>query len=132
MVIIATDSDFPEQRYWPDLLKRQVEEAKQQVAQAKAKKKTQEEANQTQQPVEPEPIAEQSVSQSKEQMHYVLSTEVSGRAMEEARKFIPDAFVREFPEGPRIQMGVFKNPDTAKNLVEQLQQQGINASIYSP
>lgn len=131
VVIIATDSDFPEQRYWPELLKRQVEEAKQRIAEAKGNKKEPEEANQIQPPEEPEQIAEQPDSKSKEQMHYVLSKEVSENAIEKARKFIPDAFVREFPEGARIQMGVFKDPATAKSLVEELQQQGINASIYS-
>jgi cell division septation protein DedD len=52
--------------------------------------------------------------------------------LEQARTVVPDAYVRDFPKGSRIQMGAFKTESEAKRLVEELQRQGISASIYRP
>jgi cell division septation protein DedD len=62
----------------------------------------------------------------------VLVNYKSDRTLEQARTVVPDAYVRNFPEGNRIQMGAFKRESEAKTLIEQLNQQGVSASIYRP
>lgn len=64
--------------------------------------------------------------------YYVLTNYQGDGSLEQAKTMVPDAYVRNFPEGTRIQMGAFKLESEAKSLVEQLQQQGISASIYRP
>jgi serine/threonine-protein kinase len=62
----------------------------------------------------------------------VLVNYSSDRDLAQAKKVVPDAYVEKFPQGARIQMGAFKRESQAKTLVEQLKQQGVTASIYSP
>ncbi|MEB3337239.1 MAG: SPOR domain-containing protein [Leptolyngbyaceae bacterium] len=65
--------------------------------------------------------------------HYVVTNYNGDRALEEARKAVPDAYVRNFPEsGARVQFGAFNDAASAQALVEQLQQQGISAQVYQP
>jgi cell division septation protein DedD len=40
--------------------------------------------------------------------------------------------VRDFGSGSKIQMGAFSQESSAQNLVNQLQQQGIPAQVYTP
>lgn len=83
------------------------------------------------QPAAPENIAASPAS-SRNSFYYVLGNYSSDRDLAEARKVVPDAYVEKFPQGARIQMGAFKRESEAKTLVEQLKQQGVTASIYSP
>ena len=62
--------------------------------------------------------------------YYVLVNSTSESALEKARTIVPDAYVENFPKGSRIQMGVFKTESEAKTLIEELQRQGISASLY--
>lgn len=64
--------------------------------------------------------------------YFVLINSTSESILEQARTIIPDAYVETFPQGSRIQMGAFKTEPEAKTLIEQLQRQGISASIYRP
>jgi serine/threonine-protein kinase len=67
-----------------------------------------------------------------DKFYYVLVDSTNDRALEQTRKVVPDAYVRNFPQGNRIQMGAFLRESEATTLVEQLKQQGISASIYRP
>lgn len=107
----ATDPDFLKQRYWREKLNQLIEEAKKRQA---------------------EPSPEPSASKPTAPLYYVLVNDDGDRALEAARAIIGDAFVRDFPEGTRIQMGAFSIEAEANALVNQLQQQGIAASIYRP
>jgi hypothetical protein len=78
-----------------------------------------------------EPVAASPPS-SQDNYYYVLTEYNSDRSLEQARDIVPDAYVRNFPQGTRIQMGAFRIEAEAESLVEQLQQQGISASIYRP
>lgn len=49
-----------------------------------------------------------------------------------ARQVVPDAYVREFPIGVKIQMGAFEEPVSAQTLVKYLQEQGMAAQVYQP
>ena len=69
---------------------------------------------------------------SKDNYYYVLLNDGSESVLQQARTIVPDAYTRDFPQGTRIQMGAFKVEAEAKSLVDQLQQQGISASIYRP
>ena len=69
---------------------------------------------------------------SKDNYYYVLLNDGSESTLQQARKIVPDAYTRDFPQGTRVKMGAFKVEAEAKSLVAQLQQQGISASIYRP
>lgn len=61
---------------------------------------------------------------------YKVVTEYSGDAtLEEAQKAIPDAYVRNFSDGARIQLGAFDEPGKAEALAEELEKQGIPAKV---
>jgi serine/threonine-protein kinase len=62
--------------------------------------------------------------------YYVVMDYSSDRVLEQARTIVPDAHVHTFPNGTKVQMGAFLRESEAKTLVEQLQQQGVSASIY--
>jgi cell division septation protein DedD len=79
----------------------------------------------------PEQVAASTASTSDE-YYFVLLNSGSESALEQARTVVPDAYVRDFPQGTLIQMGAFKRESEAKTLVEELKQQGIFASIYRP
>ncbi|MBE9130151.1 SPOR domain-containing protein, partial [Coleofasciculus sp. LEGE 07081] len=64
--------------------------------------------------------------------YYVLVNYDSDRTLEQTQAIAPDAYVENFPQGRRIQVGAFKLESEAKTLVEQLQKQGISASVYRP
>jgi len=65
-------------------------------------------------------------------LYYVVTNYDSDRSLEEARKVVKDAYVHKFPEGDAIQMGAYPRESQAKAFVEQLEKQGISASIYHP
>jgi cell division septation protein DedD len=64
--------------------------------------------------------------------YYVLVNDAGKRSLEKVKTIVPDAYVENFPQGARIQMGAFKREAEATTLVEELKQQGISASIYHP
>lgn len=82
-------------------------------------------------PAAPENIAA-SPATSRNSFYYVLGNYSSLSDLAQAKRVVPDAYVEKFPQGARIQMGAFKRESEAKTLVEQLKQQGVTASIYSP
>lgn len=78
--------------------------------------------------VSPSPIKE---STSRDPYYYVV-IDYSDRALEQARSIIPDAYVRTLPNGTKIQLGAFKIQSEANTLVQELQRQGLSASVYRP
>ncbi|HBL10923.1 MAG TPA: hypothetical protein DD379_05865 [Cyanobacteria bacterium UBA11162] len=62
--------------------------------------------------------------------YYLVVADYTGEpSLEQVKTIVPDAYVEQFPDGVRIQIGAFKLESEAKQLVEQLQQQGISAGI---
>jgi len=49
-----------------------------------------------------------------------------------ARQVVPDAYVREFPVGVKIQMGAFEDAPSAQIMVKYLKEQGLAAQVYQP
>lgn len=67
------------------------------------------------------------------QPNYYVITDYSGsQSLESARSAVGDAYVRDIAGGTKIQMGAFSQESSARNLADQLQQQGIPAQVYTP
>lgn len=63
--------------------------------------------------------------------YYYVVTEYSGDgSLNQARQAVGDAYVRNFPNGARVQMGAFSDQEGAQELIQDLQQQGISAQVY--
>jgi hypothetical protein len=62
---------------------------------------------------------------------YVVTPYSGDSSLRQARGAVPDAYVRNFSDGARVQVGAFRNEDEAQKLVQDLQQQGIEAEIQS-
>lgn len=63
---------------------------------------------------------------------YYVVVEYTDKALQQAQSAVKDAQLKKFPQGVRIQMGVFDDQKAANQLVDRLKQQGISASIYRP
>lgn len=64
--------------------------------------------------------------------YFVLLNSNSQSLLEQARAIVPDAYLETFPKGTKIQMGAYPTESEAKAMVEQLERQGLAASIYHP
>ncbi len=49
-----------------------------------------------------------------------------------ARQAVPDAYVREFPIGVKVQMAAFEDAASAQAMVQYLKEQGFAAQVYQP
>ena len=63
--------------------------------------------------------------------YYVVTDYTGNQSLESARGAVGDAYVRDFQGGTKIQMGAFSQESSARDLVQQLQQQGIPAQVYN-
>jgi hypothetical protein len=65
--------------------------------------------------------------------YYYVTSDYSGdRSLEQARQAVGDAYVRNFPAGARVQLGAFSDEARARELAQQLAQQGVSAQVYNP
>jgi hypothetical protein len=64
--------------------------------------------------------------------YYVVTRYNSDRSLTQARQAVGDAYVRNFPSGAQVQLGVFSERQRAQQLMQDLQQQGISAEVYQP
>jgi hypothetical protein len=65
--------------------------------------------------------------------YYYVVIDFNGiSSLEQTRKAIPDAYVRDFPNGVKIQVGALDRPGDAERLVKELQDKGIPAKHYQP
>jgi len=62
--------------------------------------------------------------------YYVLVGYDGEASLREARGAIPDAYLRQFPQGIRIQMGAFDNAADAQRLVNALQSRGLVGEVH--
>jgi hypothetical protein len=77
----------------------------------------------------PAPVSQSPAAQSS---HYVVTDYTGDQSLNSARQAVGDAYVRNFPDGARIQMGSFSQETAAEDMVQELQNQGIPAQVYSP
>lgn len=65
--------------------------------------------------------------------YYYVVIDFNGiSSLEKTRKAVPDAYVRDFPNGVKIQVGALDRPGDAERLVKELQDKGIAAKHYQP
>ncbi|GAB4469248.1 MAG: hypothetical protein OHK0037_27330 [Elainellaceae cyanobacterium] len=64
--------------------------------------------------------------------YYVVVDFSGDRSLEQAREVVGDAWVRNFDNGAKIQLGVFGDAASARDLAASLQQQGLPAQVYQP
>lgn len=64
--------------------------------------------------------------------YYVVVDFSGDRSLEQAREVVSDAWVRNFDNGAKIQLGVFGDAASARDLAASLQQQGLPAQVYQP
>jgi cell division septation protein DedD len=83
---------------------------------------------------QPAPSATETAPTSREPIssYYVVSDYTGDPSLESAREVVEDAYVRNFYDGARIQLGAFNTEEGAATLVEELQSQGIEVRIYEP
>jgi hypothetical protein len=77
----------------------------------------------------PTPIAQAPPSASR---YYVVTDYTGDPSLSKARQAIGDAYVRNFDDGAKVQMGAFEDSASAEQMARQLQQQGVPAQVYQP
>ncbi|MEO1094039.1 MAG: SPOR domain-containing protein [Cyanobacteria bacterium J06638_28] len=63
--------------------------------------------------------------------YHVVSDYTGDPSLATARESVPDAYVHNFDIGARIQLGAFESEAGANALIEELQEQGIDASLHT-
>ncbi|MEM7772563.1 MAG: SPOR domain-containing protein [Cyanobacteria bacterium P01_A01_bin.37] len=76
-------------------------------------------------------VATATTEQPQEGFVYVVAPFTGDRSLEQAQAAVSGAYVRNFPQGAQVQFGAFSTPERAQNLVQQLNNQGIPAQVYS-
>lgn len=64
--------------------------------------------------------------------YYVVLDYSNEQSLDMARTVVPDAYIREFPNGVKIQMGALADAKSAEQLVKELREKGITAKYYQP
>lgn len=64
--------------------------------------------------------------------YYVVADGANPQALEQMRRVVPEAYVRDFPEGPQIQVGAYDSRQPAEEIVQFLKRQGIATTIRTP
>jgi hypothetical protein len=64
--------------------------------------------------------------------YYVVIDYQNDGSLEQAQAAIPDAYVREFKTGTKVQMGALEDAATARKLAEQLRVQGLTVEFDVP
>ncbi|MEL7505773.1 MAG: hypothetical protein AAFN42_00470 [Cyanobacteria bacterium J06554_1] len=63
---------------------------------------------------------------------YVVASYTGDDSLNQARELVPDAFVRNFQAGARIQLAAFDNQAQAEDQVAALTQQGATVELFGP
>ncbi|MEM8614498.1 MAG: hypothetical protein AAGF93_20980, partial [Cyanobacteria bacterium P01_H01_bin.105] len=63
---------------------------------------------------------------------YVIASYTGDASLDKARELVPDAFVRNFQSGARIQLAAFDNRAQAEDQVGFLTQQGAVVELFGP
>ncbi|MGD1953014.1 MAG: hypothetical protein ACFB14_25725 [Leptolyngbyaceae cyanobacterium] len=63
---------------------------------------------------------------------YVIASYTGDASLNKARELVPDAFVRDFDAGARIQLAAFDNQAQAEEQVAFLTEQGITVELFGP
>ncbi|MGC8711985.1 MAG: SPOR domain-containing protein [Leptodesmis sp.] len=80
----------------------------------------------------PSPAASSSPAAATPNGYKVVTPYSSDRALEKAREKVPDAYLQNYSDGAKVQLGAYDNESTAQKRAEELRQQGIPAEVYKP
>jgi len=84
-------------------------------------------------PLPPAPSPAASASPVSQPSGYkVVTPYTSDRALEEYRGKVPDAYVKNYSDGAKVQFGAYQDETSAKSQAEELRKQGIPAEVYKP
>lgn len=61
---------------------------------------------------------------------YVVKEYAGENSLVQARELVPDAYIRETTDGPKIQMGALLDAESAKRLLKELEDKGVSAEFY--
>jgi len=64
--------------------------------------------------------------------YYVVTDYTDEKSLQQARTAVPDAYVRNFSKGVKIQMGALNDAASAELLVKELQEKGVKPQYYQP
>jgi hypothetical protein len=64
--------------------------------------------------------------------YYVVTDYTDEKSLQQARTVVPDAYVRNFSKGVKIQMGALNDAVSAERLAKELQAKGIKPQYYQP
>lgn len=64
--------------------------------------------------------------------YYVVTDYTNEKALQQARTAVPDAYVRNFSKGVKIQMGALNDAASAERLAKELQAKGVKPQYYQP
>ncbi|MBF2029134.1 MAG: hypothetical protein IGS48_20630 [Oscillatoriales cyanobacterium C42_A2020_001] len=80
----------------------------------------------------PPPSSTVNAAPSKPSNYKVVTPYTSDSALHEARQKVPDAYVKNYSDGAKVQFGAYQDEATAKSQAEELRKQGIPAEVYKP
>ena len=83
-------------------------------------------------PAAPAPTAAPTIATATGSNFYVIASYTGDDSLNKAREFVPDAFVRNFKAGARIQLAAFDNRAQAEDQVAALTQQGATVELFGP
>ncbi|HSF76921.1 MAG TPA: hypothetical protein VLA84_24220 [Microcoleus sp.] len=64
--------------------------------------------------------------------YYVVTDYTDEKSLQQARTAVPDAYVRNFSKGVKIQMGALNDAASAERLAKELQERGVKPQYYQP
>lgn len=64
--------------------------------------------------------------------YYVVTDYTNEKALQQAKTAVPDAYVRNFSKGVKIQMGALNDAASAERLAKELQAKGVKPQYYQP
>ncbi|NJK74668.1 MAG: SPOR domain-containing protein, partial [Microcoleus sp. SU_5_6] len=65
-------------------------------------------------------------------LYYVVTDYTDEKSLAAARTAVPDAYIRNFSRGVKIQMGAVNDAASAERLVKELQAKGVRAQFDRP
>ncbi len=78
------------------------------------------------------PTPSPAASAASQPNYKVVTPYTSDRALEAAREKVPDAYVKNYSDGAKVQLGSYDDEAAAKAQAAELQKQGIPAEVYQP
>jgi hypothetical protein len=84
-------------------------------------------------PASPAPVAALGTpARAADGFYYVVTDYTDEKSLQQARTAVPDAYVRNFSKGVKIQMGALNDAASAERLAKELQAKGVRPQYYQP